>query len=218
MILNHSAFFISLSLTLFFFSNSFSQNKESKIFPEYHQAFTGIENKAMTSKALDMIFLPKPELEKKLYLSSASDTIKKKPGKPVFVMKKSPWKAVLYSALLPGAGQFYNESYWKIPVIVGLGSYFVYGWIKNNNQYLDYKQQYANSQTPENPNGNLQLENLREFYRDQRDNFIIYSSILYLINLIDAYVDAQLFDFNVSDKVKFGLIQKDKLIKLSYSF
>ncbi len=148
-----------------------------------------------------------------------SDTVKKKSSDiPVFKMKKSPWRAVAYSAILPGAGQFYNESYWKIPIIAGLGGYFVYELIINNNQYLDYKQQYLNSQTPQNPQGNLQLQSLREFYRDQRDNFIIYSMILYLVNLIDAYVDAQLYDFNVSDNIKLSVLQKEDIFKLSYGF
>jgi hypothetical protein len=148
-----------------------------------------------------------------------NDSIKKKSlDKPVFKMKKSPWKAVAYSAILPGAGQFYNQSYWKIPVIAGLGGYFVYEWIKNNNEYLDYKTQYQNSQTEKNPSGNPQLQYFREFYRDQRDNFIIYSLILYVVNLIDAYVDAELFDFDVSDNIKLGILQKEKLLKLSYGF
>ncbi|MBK8551940.1 MAG: hypothetical protein IPL53_13070 [Ignavibacteria bacterium] len=133
-------------------------------------------------------------------------------------MKKSPWKAVALSAVLPGAGQFYNESYWKIPVIAGLGGYFVYEWIQNNNQYLDYKELYQNSQTPENPTGNLQLQSLREFYRDQRDNFIIYSLILYVVNLLDAYVDAQLFDFDVSDSINFGVMKKEKFFKVGINF
>lgn len=146
------------------------------------------------------------------------DSQKKSTGKVKFKMKKDPWKAVLFSAILPGAGQFYNQSYWKIPVIAGLGGYFVYGWIDNNNQYQDYKQLYANSQTESNPFGNQQYLNLRNFYQDQRDNFIIYSSILYLVNLIDAYVDAQLFDFDVSDNVTFGILQRGKLVKLGYGF
>ena len=133
-------------------------------------------------------------------------------------MKKNPWKAVAYSAVLPGAGQLYNQSYWKIPVIAGLGGYFVYEWIKNNNEYLDYKTQYQNSQTEANPSGNPQLQYLREFYRDQRDNFIIYSLILYVVNLIDAYVDAQLYDFDVSESIKLGFLKKEKLLKISYDF
>ncbi len=147
------------------------------------------------------------------------DSIKKKSeGKVVFKMKKSPWKAVTYSAILPGAGQFYNQSYWKIPVIAGIGGYFVYEFVKNNNNFLDFKRQYISSQTPENPNGDPQLLAFREFYRDQRDNFIIYSVILYVVNLIDAYVDAQLYDFDVSDNIKLSILKKDKILKLSYSF
>ncbi|HMS64587.1 MAG TPA: DUF5683 domain-containing protein, partial [Ignavibacteria bacterium] len=123
-----------------------------------------------------------------------------------------------YSAILPGAGQIYNHSYWKVPIIAGLGGYFVYGIIDNNNQYTDYKDLYAQSQTVQNPAGDPQLQYLREFYRDQRDNFIVYSLILYLVNLIDAYVDAQLYDFDVSDNIKLGVLKKDKFLKLSYDF
>ncbi|MBL0107257.1 MAG: hypothetical protein IPP52_08235 [Ignavibacteria bacterium] len=58
---------------------------------------------------------------------------------------------------------------------------------------------------------------LREFYRDQRDNFIIiYSLILYVVNLIDAYVDAQLYDFDVSEKIKISFLNKNNMVKLSY--
>lgn len=149
----------------------------------------------------------------------AADSMKKKsPEKITFKMKKDPWKAVLYSAILPGAGQIYNHSYWKVPIIAGLGGYFVYGIIDNNNQYTDYKDLYAQSQTVQNPAGDPQLQYLREFYRDQRDNFIVYSLILYLVNLIDAYVDAQLYDFDVSDNIKLGVLKKDKFLKLSYDF
>jgi hypothetical protein len=134
-----------------------------------------------------------------------NDTSKKNTGSDKFKMRKSPWKALLYSAILPGAGQFYNESYWKIPVIAVIGGYLGYVIIRNNNKFIDYRDLYANSQTSENPEGNLIYKEYREFYRNQRDQFILYFGFLYLINLVDAYVDAQLFDFDVSDKVKFKL-------------
>lgn len=195
----HGAFFISVLCLLISVENAISQNrfyaeKKPLSFEEIVMKNSGIK-------------------------FSINDTINENSSsKKVFIMKKSPLKAVAYSAILPGAGQFYNESYWKIPVIAGLGGYFVYELIINNNKYLDYKEQYTNSQTPENPSGNLQLQSLREFYRDQRDNFIIYSVVLYLINLIDAYVDAQLYDFDVSDNIKFGVLRKEKLFNLSYNF
>lgn len=115
----------------------------------------------------------------------------------VFVMKKSPWGAVGRSAILPGWGQIYNESYWKAPVVWGVMGWFVYSWIDNNNSYNDYKNLY--SQTGES----LYLE-YRNFYRDQRDEFAIYLLLTYFLNLVDAYVDAHLFDFSVDENYMTG--------------
>lgn len=115
----------------------------------------------------------------------------------VFVMQKSPWGAVGRSAILPGWGQIYNESYWKAPVVWGVMGWFVYSWIDNNNIYNDYKNLY--SQTGES----LYLE-YRNFYRDQRDEFAIYLLLTYFLNLVDAYVDAHLFDFSVDENYMTG--------------
>lgn len=147
-----------------------------------------------------------------------ADTIIDKPVVKNFKMRKNPWVAVGLSAVLPGAGQFYNKSYWKIPVIGAVGGYFVYVIIKNNNRYIDFRDQYAASQTTETPAGDDALKNLREFYRDQRDRFYVYSGILYLINLIDAYVDAHLYDFDVSETVKFGVGRGSKLLEMKVNF
>ncbi|CAN5538065.1 DUF5683 domain-containing protein [soil metagenome] len=144
--------------------------------------------------------------------SDTINTVKK------FVMHKSPLKAVLYSALLPSLGQFYNESYWKIPVIVGLGGYFGYNIIDFNNIANNYEAQYVSSQTPENPNGNLRLKQLRELNKDNRDQFIFYFGILYLANLVDAYVDAHLYDFDVSEKSRFSLTKNPGRVSLSIDF
>jgi hypothetical protein len=111
----------------------------------------------------------------------------------VFVMEKSPWGAVLRSAVLPGFGQFYNESYWKIPVVWGFIGYFAYVWIDNNDTYNKYSDLYVQSDFT-----NDNYKNLRDFYRDQRDEFAIYIGLTYFLQLVDAYVDAHLFDFNVT--------------------
>ena len=114
------------------------------------------------------------------------------PSDTTFVMQKSPWGAVLRSAIIPGLGQFYNESYWKIPIIWGVGALFISGWVYNNNLYKDNKNLFIET-------GINLYKNNRDFYRDQRDNFTIYLVILYILNLVDAYVDAQLFDFTVQE-------------------
>jgi hypothetical protein len=116
----------------------------------------------------------------------------------LFVMQKSPWGAVLRSAVLPGFGQYYNESYWKIPVVWGVLGYFTSIWINQNNFYHDYRKRYAFSITENNVNGDSQLKSNRDFYRNQRDEFAVYIGLSYFLNLVDAYVDAHLFDFDVS--------------------
>lgn len=116
----------------------------------------------------------------------------------VFVMQKSPWGAVLRSAVLPGWGQFYNESYFKIPVIWGLVGYFGYLWYDNHDQYKFYRNKYTESLATSS-SGNESYRRLREFYRDQRDEIAVYFGIVYFLNLVDAYVDAHLFDFDVSE-------------------
>ncbi len=144
---------------------------------------------------------------KRLELESAvlNDTIKKKDTiDAVFRMTRSPLKAVLYSAVVPGLGQVYNKSYWKIPVIWAFGGYFIYEIARNNNKYIDYRDAYVNSQSPVNPNGDARFKTLRDFYRDQRDQFYLYAALVYLINVFDAYVDAHLFDFDVSDNSRTG--------------
>ena len=146
-----------------------------------------------------------------------------KPKEPVvkkFRMRKSPTTAVLLSAVLPGAGQFYNESYWKVPIIGGLVGYFGYEYFRNNNLYKDYRDDYAASQTEINPEGDFTLKTLREFYRDQRDDFVWYFLIVYVINMVDAYVDAHLFDFDVSEDkfTKGGVRGKEYRLKFKMNF
>jgi len=112
----------------------------------------------------------------------------------VFVMQKSPTGAILRSAAIPGWGQIYNQSYWKAPIIWGAMGWFIYGWIHNNNNYIDYRDKYLLT-------GLENDKRVREFYRDQRDLFAVYIGLTYLLNIIDAYVDAHLFDFDmVMDK------------------
>jgi hypothetical protein len=119
---------------------------------------------------------------------------------------KSPLLALLLSAALPGAGQFYNESYWKIPIVLGFGYYFATNWISLNDSTRFYRRLYAESITPSSPDGNRRFLQLREFYKDQRDTFSWYIFIYYLVNLVDAYVDASLYDFNVGDDLSLRVL------------
>ena len=138
----------------------------------------------------------------------------------------SPKKATIYSAILPGLGQAYNRKYWKIPIIyVGFGTfgYFV-GW--NNRNYSTYKQAYSDL-TDGDPNTNSYLKidaskyydldnptdfnNFKtglskqsEYFRRNRDLLIICMVGFYGLNIIDASVDAHLFDFDISEDLSLN--------------
>ena len=134
------------------------------------------------------------------------DTVNKQ---SVYIPSKDAGTALLKSAILPGWGQYYNESYWKIPVFWGIIGWCAYNYVANNNNYSDYQSLYINS--------GFSIESyrrLRDYYRDQRDLFVIYLGITYLANLLDAYVDANLFDFNVSEDAFTG----SRMLNLRYRF
>lgn len=117
----------------------------------------------------------------------------------VYRMQKSPLGAVVRSALLPGLGQIYNESYWKVPVVWGFLGYYGYEWVRQNNNYHSYATQYKEVLAGLRRGNAENYKRVRDFYRDQRDLFAIYMGIAYALNLLDAYVDAQLFDFSVDE-------------------
>lgn len=130
----------------------------------------------------------------------------------------SPERAVWMSALFPGLGQIYNRRYWKLPIIVGgfMGLGYATNW--NNGQLQEYSQAYrdlmdndpsTNSymnffppNTKEESLNKTWLTNVmksrRDFYRRNRDLCIIACVGLYLIAMVDAYVDASLAHFDIS--------------------
>jgi len=129
---------------------------------------------------------------------------------------KSPGVAVLLSAVFPGAGQIYNESYWKPPVIWGLGGYWLSQWIDLNKKYQDYRGQYE-----ANPVGvnSEQIKRVRDFYHDERDRFAWYLGLLYFVNLLDAYVGAHLYDFDVGDELNgLRLVIRPSALSVQWRF
>ena len=123
------------------------------------------------------------------------------------IKKHSAKKAVFFSAVLPGLGQAYNKKYWKIPVIYGLTGVLTYFAVDNNKEYIIYKDAYKwrlddNSATVDKIEGIYSDEDLRilkNYYRRNRDLSFIGMGVVYLLNVVDAAVDAHLFYFDVSD-------------------
>lgn len=144
--------------------------------------------------------------------------------------KPDPTKAVLL-ALVPGMGQIYNRKYWKLPIVYGafMGCLYAVTW--NNKSYQDYSEAYkdfmydtANEVPQENwhqswqdvtnrdpetvfndTNFADQLKRRKDYYRRYRDLSIIITVGVYALSIVDAYVDAQLFDFDITPDLSMRL-------------
>ncbi|WP_417016579.1 DUF5683 domain-containing protein [Alistipes sp.] len=129
-------------------------------------------------------------------------------------------KATTLACIFPGAGQIYNRSYWKVPFVVGGFASMIYCIDWNNRGFQRFKKAYAlladYEQHPENyPNGPTDefrgrysadfIKNLRDNYRRNRDLCIILSGALYVLQIIDAHVDAHLKDYDISDDLSMNL-------------
>ena len=124
---------------------------------------------------------------------------------------KSPKKASIYSAVIPGAGQFYTKKYWKIPIIYA-GLITSANYIKNNqDKYLLFKKTYinrldgVNSDEYTNVYNNNELINLVEYHKRNRDVYILLFSLTYLLNIVDASANAHLFNYNISEDIGLQL-------------
>jgi hypothetical protein len=116
---------------------------------------------------------------------------------------KSPRKASIYSAVCPGLGQIYNHKYWKVPIVyLGLGV-CVGSTIYNARNFAHYKDKYI-YMLEQNLN-EYEQQTLPEvkWYKDThkryRDLFFIITAGFYALQIVDASVDAHLFDFDVGD-------------------
>jgi Family of unknown function (DUF5683) len=135
---------------------------------------------------------------------TSADSLKHRPH--------SPRAAMLFSACVPGLGQAYNKKYWKIPLVyASLGS-TLYFFKYNNKFYKEFKQAYINKIDtsintvdlyPKNDASWL-LEQEKSF-RKYRDLNVILATLFYTLNIVDAYVDAQLMDFDVSDNLSLNI-------------
>lgn len=148
-------------------------------------------------------------------LLKKNDSIAASPVMPRFV--PNPTRALWLSLIIPGAGQVYNRKYWKIPIVYGgfLGCVYALSW--NGQMYRDYSQAYLDIMDND-PNTDSYLDmlpinyditgreerfkeifkNKKNFYRKYRDLSIFCMVGVYLLSVVDAYVDAELSSFDIS--------------------
>ncbi len=144
----------------------------------------------------------------------------------VVAWRPDPSKAVWLAAICPGLGQIYNRKYWKLPIVYGgfIGCIYAITW--NNNMYQDYKLAYRDIiDTDDNTNSwmdimpkgytlemlggketyaNL-LRSRQQRYHRFRDLSIVATVALYALTLVDAFVDAQLYDFDISPDLSMDI-------------
>ncbi|MBP6673276.1 MAG: hypothetical protein KA247_09010 [Bacteroidetes bacterium] len=126
---------------------------------------------------------------------------------------KSTTVAMVSSMIIPGTGQIYNESYWKAPVVWGFTYYFYSVYRNQDRLYLEqrsiYERTIASIDTASTVNIKTNLEliakeyrSVRDFHKRQRNEFGWYLAFTYILNVVDAYVDAALFNFEVSPNLQ----------------
>lgn len=129
-----------------------------------------------------------------------------------FITEHSHRKAVLYSLILPGLGQAYNKKYWKIPFIYGGAGAFLYYVSYNQMQYKKFRTALFEQQVTQDPveiDGYIynyrDLNTGRDYFRRYRDISIAGLAAMYLLNVIDAMVDAYFVRYDITDDLTFKM-------------
>lgn len=147
--------------------------------------------------------------------------------------KPNPQKSLWYALAFPGLGQIYNRKYWKLPIVYGGAAGLTYAITWNNKYYQDYARAYRdimdsdpNTKSYEKilPYGmdatstyaQSVLKNKQNSYRRYRDLSIVGAVAFYALTVIDAYVDAQLSDFDISPDLSMQIAPT--LLESSNSF
>ncbi|MFC6269550.1 DUF5683 domain-containing protein [Frigoriflavimonas asaccharolytica] len=135
--------------------------------------------------------------EKEVDVISDIENVNAPFSKPKF----SPTKAGLYSAVLPGLGQYYNKKYWKIPIVLGAIGTGVGFTIFFDNRYRQYRDAFiAELNGVPHEFSNIPgitkeaLGNFQDQQKRYRDYSIAITSLVYILNIVDAVVDAHLYE------------------------
>lgn len=144
----------------------------------------------------------------------------------------APAKAAFYSAILPGLGQAYNKKYWKIPIVYGSMGLSFYYYNFNNRQYKLYRNAYRDRLAGREVTGELagltedRLISGQRFHQRNRDLSLLITVGLYVLNIVEANVNAHLGQFNVNENLSlYPNIEQNQIdynynvgLTLSYQF
>ena len=159
-----------------------------------------------------------------LYAITNNLMAKKRIRRDLTKFKPDPIRATWLALVIPGAGQFYNRKYWKLPIIYGgfLGCVYALSW--NTQMYSDYAQAYLDitDSDPETKSYEKMLPprysivgqegRFQSIFKSKKDTFRRYRDLsifafggVYLLSVIDAYVDAELSTFDISRDLSLHL-------------
>ena len=168
-----------------------------------------------TGDSIGTIMVPTTESEQSVMV----DSIKiKKVKRNWSTWKPNPQRALWLALVLPGAGQIYNRKYWKLPIFYGgfMGCIYALTW--NNMMYKDYSQAYLDimDNDPETDSYNKflhlgvqitndNIERYKQLFKGRKDKYRRWRDLsffvmigIYALSVIDAYVDAELSEFDIS--------------------
>lgn len=162
-----------------------------------------------------VLFNPYHVLSQKLELDSTSVVSESISYDTTMSEIHDPHKATIFSLIIPGAGQIYNKKYWKIPIIYAGFGVFMYFIKFNDNEYKKYREAYYHSITNdgteppvneyEEKYNSDQLLSAKNDYRRNRDLTYILTGLWYILNVVDATVDAHLFNWNVDENLSIRM-------------
>jgi len=125
----------------------------------------------------------------------------------------SPSKAAFYSAIFPGMGQAYNKKYWKTPIVWAALAIPTYYYQLNNSDYKRYRRAYKlrknglpDEFTDDFGNTSVSIETLetaQKQLKQNRDMSLLTGVILYVLQIVEASVNAHLIQFNTDDNISF---------------
>lgn len=121
----------------------------------------------------------------------------------------APSRAAFYSAIVPGLGQIFNKKYWKLPLVYAAVGTPIYFYVDNDSKYRDYRNEYKKRlrgiyDTEDPVFGKLDNDRVvqgQQFYQRNRDLSLVVAIGFYILNVVDANIDAHLMQFNVNDKL-----------------
>lgn len=146
-------------------------------------------------------------VEKDTVIIETGDTLAMKS----YASRFNPRKALLYAAIIPGLGQSYNKKYWKLPLVYGGFALIGLQINKFNTHYTNFKEQlFYNLQNnlKQNPISTRTTENLRTVVdktRRERDFWIIMVGAMYVLQIVDAHVDAHLKEFDLNPNLRVSV-------------